>query len=38
MNNFYAKSSSLKSQGYRRYNQAFYEEILIDYNVESRVA
>ena len=31
-------TTNLKSQGYRRYNQAFYEEILLDYNVEARVA
>lgn len=34
LNNFFKKSFSIKSQGYRKYNQAFYEEILIDYHVE----
>ena len=28
----------MKSNGYRYYNQAFYEEILIDFFVEPRVA
>lgn len=28
----------LKSRNYRKYNQAFYEELLIDYRVEARVA
>ena len=27
-------SSNLKAQVYRKYNQAYYEEILIDYNVD----
>ena len=31
-------SSNLKAQVYRKYNQAYYEEILIDYNVDQRVA
>ena len=35
---FFKKSVAMKSQNYRRYNQAFYEEILIDYYVESRVS
>lgn len=34
---FFKKTFSLKSQNYRQYNQAYYEEILIDYGVESRV-
>ena len=38
MNQFYKKSISLKSQNYRKYTQAFYEEILIDYAIEPRVA
>jgi hypothetical protein len=38
MNQFYKKSFSLKSQNYRKYTQAFYEEILIDYAIEPRVA
>lgn len=28
----------IKGQSYRKYNQAFYEEIVINYKVESRVA
>lgn len=28
----------LKSQFYRKYTNAYYEEILIDYKIESRVA
>jgi hypothetical protein len=28
----------MKSQSYRQYNQAFYEEILIDFSLEQRVA
>ena len=38
LNNFFKKSFSIKSQGYRKYNQAFYEEILIDYHVEQRIS
>lgn len=36
--NFFKKEFNLKSQSIRKYTQAFYEEILIDYNVEARVA
>mgnify|MGYP006999547019 CR=1 FL=1 len=35
---FGMKEEILKSFNYRQYNQAFYEEIIIDYHVESRVA
>ena len=35
---FSEKLKSIKSQTYRQYNQAYYEEILIDYAVEARVA
>ena len=35
---FYKESFTLKSQTYRQYNQAFFEEILIDFAIESRVA
>ena len=38
LNNFFKKSFSIKAQGYRKYNQAFYEEILIDYHVEQRIS
>lgn len=38
MSDFYKESFTLKSQNYRQYNQAFFEEILIDFAVESRVA
>ena len=31
-------TAHFKSHYYRRYNQAFYEEILLDYKVEVRVA
>jgi hypothetical protein len=36
--NFFKKEFTLKSQSIRKYTQAYYEEILIDYNVEARVA
>ena len=32
------RSDSLKSKNYRKYNESYFEEILIDMNVESRVA
>ena len=32
------RPDSLKSTNYRRYNESYFEEILIDMNVESRVA
>jgi len=35
---FKEKLKSIKSQKYRTYNQAYYEEILIDYATEPRVA
>jgi len=28
----------LKSRNYRKYNQAYFEEMLIDYDVEGRIA
>ena len=34
----YFKNNSIKSSGYRKYNEAFYEELLIDYRVEERIA
>jgi len=36
--NFFDKDFELKSQAIRRYTQAYYEEILIDYSVEPRVS
>ena len=38
MNNFFKKTYTVKSNSYRRYNQAFYEEILIDFHVEQRIS
>ena len=35
---FDLKQEIIKSHTYRKYNQAYYEEILIDYHIESRVA
>ena len=35
---FKEKLKSIKSQNYRQYNQAYYEEILIDYATEARVS
>jgi hypothetical protein len=35
---FFKKAFPLKASTYRRYNQAYYEEIVINNNVESRVA
>ena len=35
---FKEKLKSIKSQSYRQYTQAYYEEILIDYATEARVA
>ena len=35
---FKERLKSIKSQTYRTYNQAYYEEILIDYATEQRVA
>ena len=35
---FKAKLKSIKCHSYREYNQAYYEEILIDYGTEARVA
>jgi hypothetical protein len=35
---FYEQVAPLKAHTYRKYNQAYYEEIVIDYNVEERVA
>jgi len=35
---FFSKSFTLKASHYRKYNEAFYEEILIDYGVDPRVA
>ena len=34
----YFKNNSMKSNGYRKYNEAFFEELLIDYRVEERIA
>jgi len=31
-------NAGIKSRNYRKYNVAFYEEMLIDYNVEKRMA
>lgn len=36
--NFFKKEFTLKSQSLRQYTQAYYEEILIDFHVEPRVA
>lgn len=38
ISDFYKTPVTLKSLNYRQYNQAFYEEILIDFTVEQRVA
>jgi len=35
---FQKETMELKSQFYRKYTNAYYEEILIDYKIESRVA
>jgi len=35
---FFGRTFTLKASHYRKYNEAFYEEILIDYAVEPRVA
>ena len=35
---FFKKSFSIKSHNYRQYNEAYYEEILIDNKVEARQA
>jgi hypothetical protein len=35
---FFKKAFPLKASTYRKYNQAYYEEIVISNNVESRVA
>jgi hypothetical protein len=35
---FQKDNIELKSQSYRKYTNAYYEEILIDYKIESRVA
>jgi hypothetical protein len=35
---FFNKEFPMKSSTYRKYNQAYYEEIVINNNVESRVA
>lgn len=35
---FFKKSFGIKAVRYRKYNQAYYEEILIDYHVEQRIA
>lgn len=35
---YFNKLDTVKSRNYRKYNQAFYEEILIDYNMEQRIA
>mmetsp|Transcript_1502 Transcript_1502/g.1994 ORF Transcript_1502/g.1994 Transcript_1502/m.1994 type:complete len:110 (-) Transcript_1502:306-635(-) len=35
---FFSKSFPMKSSTYRKYNQAFFEEIVINYNIEPRVA
>ena len=35
---FIKRGEKLKSHNYRKYNQAFYEEILIDFYVEARIA
>jgi len=34
---FYSSASPLKASSYRRYNQAYYEEIVINHKVEQRV-
>lgn len=31
------KETLIKSHNYRKYNQAYYEEIVIDYNLEARI-
>ena len=35
---FYKKSFALKARTYRKYNQAYFEEIVINNDIESRVA
>mmetsp|Transcript_11802 Transcript_11802/g.18133 ORF Transcript_11802/g.18133 Transcript_11802/m.18133 type:complete len:95 (-) Transcript_11802:2942-3226(-) len=35
---FYKKASAMKSSTYRKYNQAYYEEIVINNKIEPRVA
>ena len=35
---FFKKTFTMKASHYRRYNEAYYEEILIDYRIDSRVA
>jgi hypothetical protein len=35
---FFNKDFPMKSSTYRKYNQAYYEEIVINNNVEQRVA
>jgi len=35
---FKEQTFQVKSNNYRKYNEAFYEEILIDYALEPRVA
>lgn len=37
LSNFFKKTFIVKSNGYKKYNPAFYEEILIDYSVEQRI-
>jgi hypothetical protein len=32
------KGTSIKCHSYRKYNQAYYEEIVINYSIEQRVA
>lgn len=38
MSQFYKQSQPIKAHTYRKYNQAYYEEIVIDHKVEDRVA
>lgn len=38
ISDFYKQPVTLKCLNYRQYNQAFFEEILIDYTMEQRVA
>lgn len=35
---FFEKSFPMKSSSYRKYNQAYYEEVVINNDVEQRVA
>lgn len=38
LKNFDGITGWVKSQNYKKYNQAFFEEILIDYNANVRIA